>query len=139
MIIKFTIPGEPVSKGRPRFTRTGFAYTDKRTAKFENLVRLAYSETYPDRIPSDAPVSISVDAYFSIPKSWSKKKKADAADNILRKTTKPDIDNVVKSVSDGLNGVAWRDDSQICELHSWKGFSENPRTEVEIDFKEEDE
>ena len=137
MIIKFTIPGEPVSKGRPRFTRTGFAYTDKRTAKFENLVRLAYSETYPDRIPSDAPVSLSVDAYFSIPKSWSKKKKADAADNILRKTTKPDLDNVVKSVSDGLNGVAWRDDAQICMLNSWKGFSENPRTEVEIDFQEE--
>ena len=139
MIIKFTIPGEPVSKGRPRFTRKGFAYTDKRTAKFENLVRLAYSETFPDRIPSEAPVALSVDAYFSIPKSWSKKKREDAANHILLKTSRPDLDNIVKSVSDGLNGVAWRDDAQICMLNSWKGFSENPRTEVVINFEEESE
>ena len=139
MIVKFTIPGEPVSKGRPRFTRTGFAYTDKRTAKFENLVRLAYSEAYPDRIPSENPVALSVDAYFSIPKSWSKKKKALAADCMIWKTSRPDLDNIVKSVSDGLNEVAWKDDAQIYMLQAWKGFSENPRTEVEIDFKEEED
>ena len=131
-VLEFTVPGEPVSKGRPRFTRTGFAYTDKRTASFENLVRLAYAEKYPDRVPSDVSISLYVDAYFSIPKSWSKKKRADAANNIIFKTSRPDLDNIVKAISDGLNGVAWIDDAQITEFHSWKGFSENPRTEVII-------
>ena len=102
-------------------------------------MRLAYSEAYPDRIPSENPVALSVDAYFSIPKSWSKKKKALAADCMIWKTSRPDLDNIVKSVSDGLNEVAWKDDAQIYMLQAWKGFSENPRTEVEIDFKEEEE
>ena len=138
MEIKFTVPGEPVAKGRPRFTRSGHAYTTRRTAQFENLVRLAYSEKFPDLAPSDGPIELTVDAYFSIPKSWPKKRKEYAADNILQKTSRPDLDNIVKAVSDGLNEVAWRDDAQICELHSWKGFSENPRTEVTIRVKEEE-
>lgn len=139
MKVRFTIPGDPVAKGRPRFTRFGKPYPADKTVRFENLVTLAYREACPDRIPFDGAVTLSVDAYFSVPKSWPNKKRLAALDNILRKTTKPDLDNVVKSVSDGLNKVAWVDDAQVCELHSWKGFSENPRTEVEIDFKEESE
>lgn len=30
-------------------------------------------------------------------------------------TVKPDLDNIVKSIKDALNGVAWRDDSQVCK------------------------
>lgn len=32
------IPGQPVPKGRPRFTRGGFAYTPDKTRKYEKLV-----------------------------------------------------------------------------------------------------
>lgn len=35
-------------------------------------------------------------------------------------TTKPDVDNLLKTVLDGLNGVAWEDDSQVTELHGYK-------------------
>ena len=27
---------------------------------------------------------------------------------------KPDLDNIMKSICDGLNGIAYADDSQIC-------------------------
>ncbi len=43
---------------------------------------------------------------------------------------KPDIDNVVKAVLDALNGVAYRDDTQVIELHVRKSYSEKPRVEV---------
>lgn len=46
---------------------------------------------------------------------------------------KPDIDNVVKAVLDALNGVAYRDDTQVVELHVRKSYSEKPRVEVSIE------
>lgn len=46
---------------------------------------------------------------------------------------KPDIDNVVKAVLDALNGVAYRDDTQVIELHVRKSYSEKPRVEVCIE------
>ena len=42
-----------------------------------------------------------------------------------------DIDNVVKAVSDGLNGIAWPDDRQVIELHAWARVdAAKPRVEV---------
>lgn len=136
MRLEFTIPGDPVGKGRPRFTRTGFAYTDKRTASFENLVRLAFTEKYPDAVPSELPVSLSIIARHTVPKSWPKKRRIAALCEQLFKTSKPDLDNIIKSVSDGLNGVAFKDDSQIYELHARKSYAETPSTTVRIILQE---
>ena len=51
MRIQFTVPGVPVGKGRPRFTRGGHAYTPEKTAAFEEKVRLCWKtqsgETFP--------------------------------------------------------------------------------------------
>lgn len=50
-------------------------------------------------------------------------------------TRKPDSDNVLKAVKDSLNGLAWRDDSQVCKVHLEKheaSGDEQPRTEIEI-------
>jgi len=137
MIYEFEVPGDPVAKGRPRFTRTGFAYTDKKTASFENLVRLAFSSSYPEAIPTDQPVSLSIVARFPIPVSWSKKKKALAMAEKMHKVSRPDLDNIIKSVSDGLNEVAWKDDAQIYELHARKSYAENPSTKVRIIVQED--
>jgi Holliday junction resolvase RusA-like endonuclease len=44
-----------------------------------------------------------------------------------------DLDNVAKLVGDALNAVAWRDDSQVYELHVYRDFDKQaPRTAVEI-------
>ena len=45
---------------------------------------------------------------------------------------KPDIDNYEKFVFDCLNGVVYRDDSQVVSCRHDKRYSENPRTEIEI-------
>ena len=45
---------------------------------------------------------------------------------------KPDFDNYEKFVADCLNGVAYRDDSQVVSWRGDKRYSENPRTEIEI-------
>jgi Holliday junction resolvase RusA-like endonuclease len=49
---------------------------------------------------------------------------------------KLDTDNVLKAISDGLNGHAYNDDRQICETHLYRIWSENPRVVVEIEETE---
>lgn len=131
MILEFTVPGEPVAKGRPRFTRTGFAYPDKKTDRYENLVRLAYTEAFPERKPAEGPVAVAIRAYFPPLKSWSKKKKTAALSDNVPKVTKPDLDNLVK-ILDGLNKIAWLDDAQIYSIEAWKGYSDRPRLDIQI-------
>lgn len=135
----FRVMGEPKGKGRPRFSRkTGRAFTPKDTASYENLVRLAFCEAYPDHKPIEGAVGLTVMAYFPIPQSWSKKKKALAAEEKVAKVTKPDLDNVVKAVSDGL-AVAWKDDAQIIRIQAYKEYSDTPRVDVIITEVEEHE
>lgn len=44
-----------------------------------------------------------------------------------------DLDNRIKIVQDALNGIAWVDDKQICELHVYRFEDKrNPRVEAEI-------
>ena len=106
------IPGDPRGKERPRFSRaSGRIYTPRKTEIFENRVALAFRQKYPDQIPSDEDLQITVSAAFRIPASWSKKKRERARGHWCRK--KPDADNILKAVCDGLNGVAYTDDAQI--------------------------
>lgn len=136
--LEFTIPGEPHGKGRPRFVRaTGRTYTDRATASYENLVRVAFKNAYPDWVPSPDAVEVFIRTYFPVPQSWSKKKTAGALQGWVRKTSKPDLDNIEKAVLDGLNGVTWKDDAQIVAKFSSKAYDEEPRAEVTIIFLEE--
>ena len=135
--IKFTILGEPVGKGRPKFSTVNghaVAYTPKKTANYETLVKLAYQTAYPQCKPFDKGVQLrmQINAYFQIPKSANKKKTAQMECGEVRPTKKPDCDNVVKAVCDALNGIAYYDDSQITEMHIGKYYSCSPRCEVEI-------
>ena len=62
-----------------------------------------------------APASVEVRAYFPVPKTWPKWKKAAAHFGMICPTRKPDADNVLKAVLDGLNGVVYKDDAQVFE------------------------
>ena len=130
-----TVPGDPKGKGRPRFTRAGFAYTPKDTVHYENLVKLAFQEAYPDWIPVEGPVIIVWRAFYTVPKSWSKKKKALIQAGKNAKTSKPDTDNIAK-VKDALNGIVWKDDAQVYYEIIGKFYGDKPRLEVEIYVEE---
>lgn len=125
------VPGEPIAKGRPRFYG-GRAYTPQRTRQYEEKIQTAYRASYGDLDPLAGPVAVCVSAYFKIPSGWNKAKTADAErDNVLP-TKKPDVDNVVKSALDGLNGIAWQDDSQVVRLVGNKYYSTEPRLEITV-------
>lgn len=133
MEIRFTIPGEPKGKGRPRFNRaTGRSYTPSGTVEYENLVKLFFNQSCADKFPDDAQLKMHLDMYYSIPKSASKKKRIGMGSGAIRPTKKPDIDNILKAVADSLNGIAYKDDSQIVAVECFKYYSDEPRVEVLI-------
>lgn len=135
MRIKFIVPGTPQSKGRPRFVNRGkfvSTYTPKETVVFENMVKLAYMQVGGMKL--QGAIKAEVKAYFPIPKSASKKKqKAMAEGEIKPITVLKDADNVCKAVLDALNSVAYDDDRQVVELHGYKLYSDEPRTEVVLE------
>ena len=132
MQVKFTILGEPKGKGRPRFSRKT-AITPKDTVNYETLVHMEYLEQCNGfRFEDDAMLDLRIKAYYSIPKSASKKKKAAMLAGEIRPTKKPDMDNVVKIIADSLNQVAYRDDTQIVDCQCRKFYSDTPRVEVII-------
>ena len=121
MKVDFTIPSAPVPKSRPRLnTNTGRAFTDDKTRIFENIVSLAYgARHYFD----DSYIRIRMKFKFEVPKSYSKKKRIEALEGKIR-PTKADIDNYIKSVLDGLNGKAFKDDRYIYAILAEKEYSE---------------
>ena len=131
-MLSFIIPGQPVAKARPRFTKNGHAYTPKKTEQYEaRVAAIAHQCMNGDELLAGA-VQLNIDAYFEIPGSWPKWKQEMARQNMLWHTTKPDRDNVEKSIKDGLNGVVWRDDSQVVEGRVRKLYSHTPRVSVRV-------
>lgn len=136
MEIRFTVPGEPIGKGRPRFSKQGNfvrTYTPEKTVSYENLVKLEYErQCEKEPFSKDISLFMKVDAFYSIPRSASRKKRAEMLGEKLRPTKKPDADNILKIIADSLNGIAYYDDSQIvsCEIHKYYG--EIPQVNVTI-------
>lgn len=136
MKVKFTVWGEPKGKGRPRFTQVGNytkTYTPEDTASYENLVKLEYkAQCGRTMFEKDTMLDMRVFAYYTIPKSESKKKQRLMKDGIIRPTKKPDMDNIIKIIADSLNKIAYHDDSQIVDTMVRKYYSEYPRVEITI-------
>lgn len=126
--IEFTINGECVPKARPRFSKFGHVYTAPKTRAYENIVK---STAIDNRVPCvTTALRVELIIYKSIPKSFSKAKRKQANEGKIFPVVKPDIDNYVKSVLDGLNGVLFVDDKQIVDFRAVKRYSDNPRVEV---------
>jgi Holliday junction resolvase RusA-like endonuclease len=131
--VAFTIPGEPVAKGRARFARKGnhvSTYTPEKTAKYENLVKLAAQEAMRGTAPFTRPVSLLVQIFVSVPASWSKKRRDLALRGFIGATKKPDADNVLKALKDGMNGIVYVDDARVTSIALSKQYGEIPRVEV---------
>jgi Holliday junction resolvase RusA-like endonuclease len=135
MMTTFTIPGQPVAKGRPKFARRGahvVAYTPAKTASYENLVKLAATTAMCGVQPTARPVALSVTLNLQIPASWSNKRRAAAVAGSICATKKPDADNVLKGIKDGCNGIVWADDAQVVRITIDKRYSDTPSAVVHV-------
>ena len=137
MMIKFIVSGKPQGKARPRFRRCGSfvsTYNPKSTSDYEKLVKLSAIEQCKEELDKEYQgiVKVFIKAYFKPNKSISRKQY-----NYLIGTEylkKPDSDNIAKIICDSLNGLAYKDDSQVAYLEIEKYYAEEERVEVIIEY-----
>lgn len=130
-MIKLNIPIEPVSKARPRVTRSGHTYTPKKTKDFQTQVGWHFKKCCPNHKPITSLISMCLTLTFKVPKSYSKQKTLDALEGKI--TNNKDVDNLAKSVLDALNGLAFIDDRQVVELYVKKEYGLANNIEIKID------
>nr|DAQ91529.1 MAG TPA: Endodeoxyribonuclease RusA [Caudoviricetes sp.] len=129
--IAFTVPGKPLGKQRPRFSRQGTAvrtYTPRQTAEYERLVKESYIAAGGKKL--EGAIGATIRGYFEPPKATSKKQRQKMLSGEVGYTKKIDADNLAKSILDALNGVAYDDDSQVYLLIVQKLYAEVARVEV---------
>ena len=124
-MINIWYPVKPKPSPRARVTKNG-TYYYKNYVEWKKVLKLLAKTKM--KKPLEGAVGMKVEFFYKIPKSWSKQKKADAKWHISR----PDKDNLLKSVFDALNGVAFVDDSQVCQLDSRKQYAEFEGVKIEI-------
>lgn len=112
------VPGEPVAKARPRVGKQNHIYTPKKTLAHESKIREEWRENYLDP-PSKNLVSLSIRFYLTRPKKIPK-------DFPEYPGKRPDIDNLIKTVLDALNGLAYEDDKQVIKIKARKEWSPTP-------------
>lgn len=123
-------PIDPVSKGRPRFTRSGHTYTPKKTADFEKQIAAIYTEEHGELFVG--PIEVKLVFQMPIPKGYPKKAIKQIEEGTLKHTKKPDLDNLGKAVLDALNEIAFTDDSHITKLTLVKRYSLYPGIRMTI-------
>jgi len=127
------VEGKIKGKARPRFiTKTGRTFTPGDTVSYENWVKLCYQQQCG--IHLEGPVKARIEAYYKIPKSYTKKRVQAIREGLQHPQKKPDADNVAKIILDSLNKIAYEDDSQVVELTVIKKYTEElERVEFELE------
>ena len=135
MMVMFTVYGEPVGKGRPRFARRGnfvSTYSPQKTKTYEDEIKMMAKAAMGSSEALDTPVTVAIYIRVGIPASFSKQKRKDALEGIIKPTKKPDIDNIAKCFLDGMNDIVYLDDKQVVNLHVTKVYAETPAVEVMV-------
>lgn len=115
MEISFTVPGRPVPAAR--MTRRGkwIKRNAQRYLAYKDMVRWTAWEVMRKKEipPFEGPVGVEIHAYIAGGRMG-------------------DIDNIEKTVFDGMNGIVWHDDRQIEEVHAYRHKGKPQRTEVRV-------
>ncbi|KMO85680.1 hypothetical protein AB840_12135 [Megasphaera cerevisiae DSM 20462] len=141
--MQLIVYGEPFAQERPRFsTFSGHvhAYDPKRSRAYKEkicaeAVHLMYkAKELGYQVPFDCPLQFALYIYRSIPKSFSKKKTQLAREHKIYAHTKPDADNYIKCVLDGIahgkSKILFTDDSRIVSIRAIKLYDDTPRIEA---------
>lgn len=137
MTIAFKIPAVPVAQPRQRHAIVAghvrnYTPADHPANVFKAVCKLAFRQAYQGP-PLDGPLVVQIGFVMPRPARLVWKKRPMPR---VPHSQKPDVDNLLKSVFDSLNGLAWGDDSQIAELLASKsiaGGDEAPHVWISID------
>lgn len=140
-MIKLVYDIEPVAQSRPRFAskdRYGRplkrvrAIDSDKSRYFKNFIKVKTKLQYEGE-PLEGAVKITVTFYRPIQKSISRKRFDKIVAGEIKPTVKPDLDNYFKAITDAINGIVFKDDNQIVEVHMFKEYGEEPHIELEVE------
>ena len=141
-VVQIVIPGRPVPKGRPRFSRrSGRAVTPKRTREYERFCALCGRMAMAEAgfiAPLEGGIGLRVTALFARPAQIGKAHKLWGRPGRVPLSgggSYPDISNVIKAIEDGLQGVVFVDDHQVCLLEGARLYAsdeDEPGVYVEV-------
>jgi len=125
-LIQFKIYGNPVPQGRPRIIKKGLHYGMKdpdASSIYKDRLRLLAQQHRQDPLLSGP---LHVRLQFEILKPPSARKRD------VWRAKKPDLDNLIKAVTDAFTGVIWRDDALIVSIEASKPYGVSPGVSVQI-------
>ena len=135
MQILFTVYGHPVAKGRPRFSTRGkfpVAYTPEKTKTYETEVGMMAKAAMGASKALEGALEAFIYVTFPVPPSYSKKRTKACLSDTEKHTKRPDLDNVIKAVIDGMDKIVFNNDSQITSIHSTKVYGQVAKVEVMV-------
>jgi crossover junction endodeoxyribonuclease RusA len=129
--VRFTVPGRPVPKARPRFGAGGRVFTPASTIAAERAVSSAAWAAWPREAAFSArPVEVEAVFRYAVPSSWPKHRRLQALAGGLAMTSGADVDNLAKTVLDGLNGGPIIDDAAVVAVSARKAWAASDGTDV---------
>lgn len=128
-MISLEISGVPVPQHRPRCTKNGHVYDDQKLIKEQ--YRWQLKGQYRNE-PLTSPISLDITFHMPIPKGTSSIRKKEMINGMYYHIKRPDIDNLKKLVFDTMNGIIFKDDSQVAEVRARKIYSERPATIINV-------
>lgn len=129
-VLTINVPGEIRGKAAIRMNG-GIGFMDSKTRNMMSWVKVcAINQVGQPCL--EGPLTLSIIVNIAVPASWSKRKQADALAGRIRPTSKPDASNRLKLIEDALNGICWRDDSQIVDVRVVKQYGCEPGALLEI-------
>jgi Holliday junction resolvase RusA-like endonuclease len=127
--ISFTVLGVPQPQGSTRafipkgWTRPIITAANAKTKPWrQQIAGMALVARGSRETIDEGPVYLRADFYFDRPKSVKSP----------HKTTKPDLDKLLRSLGDALTGILFADDAQIVECEVTKRFGSPARVEVKV-------
>jgi len=130
-MITFEINAKPFGKERPRFGR-GKVYTPPKTLAHEIMIGNLAKTAMRGKKMFIGAVWATITVSEKIPDSWPKWKREYAAKGLIKHTKKPDLDNIQKLIFDSINGIVYKDDSQVMNVEIEKMYSAINKTIVTI-------
>lgn len=141
--MKLIIQGEPKPKQSARFRnvkgKSGkkdfiMSYQSKEVIdNASNISKVVLSQLPLNYVPYDEPIGVRMKFVFAALKSWNKSTKTlFESGEVIYKVSKPDVDNLQKSVFDAMNKIVYTDDSRIAKVEVEKIYGKEPRIELEI-------
>lgn len=95
-VLHWRIDGNVQPKERPRKGKYGNFYTPAKTKKYEQWVKMSFMSVYEPVRDADHEWEVDIEINY--------------------KGRRPDLDNCMKGILDGLNNVLWVDDKQVRSL-----------------------